>query len=126
VKPEDALAAAQAAAAAARERGAYDDTLEGFAIEPTDRVSTESLMEWAVIEPDEGLMRSTRKLGAPVTAVKRVLLRALQQQFNELTSQQTRFNLHLLIHVAELEDRVARLEEVSREGPPDPERGGPA
>jgi hypothetical protein len=110
VKPEEALAAARAAAAAARERGSYDDTLEGFAIEPTDRVSTETLMEWAVIEPDERLMRSTRRLGAPVTAVKRLLLRAMQQQFNELTSQQTRFNLHLLVHVAELEDRVARLE----------------
>jgi hypothetical protein len=122
VKPEDALDAARAAAAAARERGAYDDTLEGFAIEPTDRVSTETLMEWAVIEPDETLMRSTRRLGAPVTALKRVLLRALQQQFNELTSQQTRFNLHLLIHVAELEDRVARLEASARAGgePPPP------
>ncbi len=113
MKPEDALAAARAAATAARERGAYDDTLEGFAIEPTDRVSTETLMEWAVIEPDEGLMRSTRALGAPITWLKRLLLRALQQQFNELTSQQTRFNLHVLVHVAELEDRVARLEEVS-------------
>jgi len=126
VKPDEALDAARAAAAAARERGAYDDTLEGFAIEPSDRVSTETLMEWAVIEPDEGLMRSTRRLGAPVTGLKRLLLRALQQQFNELTSQQTRFNLHVLIHVAELEDRVARLEEVTRERSPDPERGGPA
>jgi hypothetical protein len=121
VKPEEALAAARAAAAAARERGAYDDTLEGFAIEPSDRVSTETLMEWAVIEPDEGLMRSTRRLGAPVTALKRLLLRAMQQQFNEITSQQTRFNFHVLIHVAELEDRVARLEEAARgERPPGP------
>jgi hypothetical protein len=126
VKPDEALAAARAAAAAARERGAYDDTLEGFAIEPTDRVSTETLMEWAVIEPDERLMRSTRRLGAPITAIKRLLLRAMQQQFNELTSQQTRFNLHLLVHVAELEDRVTRLEEVTRERPPGAERGGPA
>lgn len=117
MKPEEALEAARAAAAAARARGAYDDTLAGFAIEPTDRVSTETLMEWAVIEPDEGLLRSTRRLGAPITGLKRLLLRALQQQFNELTSQQTRFNLHLLIHVAELEDRVARLE--ARERPSD-------
>ncbi len=117
MKPEDALEAARAAAAAARERGAYDDSLEGFAISPTDRVSTEQLMEWAVIEPDEGLMRSTRRLGAPITGFKRLLLRALQQHFNELTMQQTRFNLHLLIHVAELEDRVTRLEAASRDRP---------
>ena len=37
-----------------------------------------------------------------------MLLRGLQQYFNELTAQQTRFNLHLLVHVAELEDRRAR------------------
>jgi hypothetical protein len=126
VKPEEALEAARAAAAAARARGAYDDPLEGFAIEPTDRVSTEMLMEWAVIEPDEALMRSTRRLGAPITAIKRLFLRALQQQFNELTSQQTRFNLHVIVRIAEIEERVARLEEVSGEGPPDPQRSGTA
>ena len=113
MKPEDALPAARAAAAAARARGPYADDLRGLTIEPTDRVSLETLMEWAVIEPDETLMRSTR--GGPVawlvTRLKRLLLRGLQQHFNELTSQQTRFNLHLLIHVAELEDRVRRLEE---------------
>ena len=120
MKPEDALSAARTAAAAARERGSYDDTLEGFAIEPTDRVSPETMMEWAVIEPDETLMRSTRRWGRPITAIKRLFLRALQQQFNELTSQQTRFNLHVLVHVAELEDRVRRLEERVRDRPPDP------
>ncbi len=127
MRPEDALPAAREAATAARAHGAYADDLSGFAIEPTDRVSAETLMEWAVIEPDETLMRSTRRMGGPITAVKRLLLRALQQQFNELTSQQTRFNLHLLVHVAELEDRVERLEEeVSRGRPPGPERSGPA
>lgn len=111
MKPEEALAAARKAAAAARARGAYADSLEGFAIEPTDRVSTETLMEWAIIEPDESLMRSTRRLGAPVTALKRLLLRGMQQHFNELTSQESRFNLHVLVHLAELEDRVKQLEE---------------
>lgn len=126
MRPENALDAAREAATAARARGAYDDTLEGFTISPTDRVSTETLMEWAVIEPDESLMRSTRRFGRPVTFVKRLLLRGLQQHFNEMTSQQTRFNLHLLVHLAELEDRVAHLEEVSLERPPDPERRRPA
>jgi hypothetical protein len=35
----------------------------------------------------------------------------LRQYLRELQSQQTRFNLNVLIRVAELEDRVARLEE---------------
>jgi hypothetical protein len=119
VKPEDALPAARAAAARARAQGEYALDLSGFAIAPTDRVSTETLMEWAVIEPDETLMRSTRRLGGPVTALKRLLLRGLQQHFNELTSQQSRFILHVLVHVAELEDRVTALEQhAARERPP--------
>jgi len=111
VRPDEALQAAREAAAKARADGAYGDALDGFAIEPTDRVSTETLMEWAVIEPDETLMRSTRRLGAPITWFKRLLLRGMQQHFNELTSQESRFNLHLLVHLAELEDRVKALEE---------------
>lgn len=110
MKPEEALTAARAAAAAARARGAYADDLAGFAIEPTDRVGTDQLMEWAIIEPDERKLRSTRRLGGPITAIKRLMLRGLQQQFNELMSQESRFNLHLLIRVTELEDRVDTLE----------------
>ena len=47
MKPEEALPAARAAAAA------RDDELPtGTTIEPTERVSVEQLMEWAAIEPD--------------------------------------------------------------------------
>ncbi|HEY1538082.1 MAG TPA: hypothetical protein VGF63_01700 [Solirubrobacteraceae bacterium] len=106
MKPEDALAAARIAAAA------RDDVLAaGMAIEPTERVSIEQLMEWAAIEPDIELMVSTRRLGAPITWFKRKVIHFLRQYFRELNSQQTRFNLNLLIRVAELEDRVGRLEE---------------
>lgn len=110
MKPEDALPAARAAAAAAKARGEYTQDLSGFAIAPTDRVSVEQLMEWAVIEPDENQMRSTRKLGAPITFAKRMLLRGLRQHFNELTMLQARYNLHLLVRQTELEDRVIALE----------------
>ena len=106
MKPDDVLAAARAAAAK------RDDTLPaGMAIEPTERVSIEQLMEWAAIEPDIELMVSTRKLGAPITWFKRKVIHFMRQYFRELQSQQTRFNLNVLIRVAELEDRVARLEE---------------
>jgi hypothetical protein len=112
MKPEDAVDAARAAAA-----GRGDALPPGMTIEPTERVSIEQLMEWAAIEPDPDLMRSTRRLGAPITWVKRQLVHVLRQYLRELQSQQTRFNLNVLIRLAELEDRVARLEE--RERPAD-------
>lgn len=117
--PEEALAAARARAAAARKAGDYAD-LGGLTIAPKDRIGTDQLMEWAVLEPDESTMRSTRRLGAPITYVKRALLHVLRQYHGELTAEQTRFNMHLLVHVAELEDRIARLE-AERVGP----TGGP-
>jgi hypothetical protein len=113
VRPEQALAAARVAAAR------RDDELPaGMAIEPTERVSIEQLMEWAAIEPDAELMVSTRRLGAPITWLKRQLIHFMRQYLRELQSQQTRFNLNVLIRVAELEDRVARLEEGATSGPP--------
>jgi hypothetical protein len=121
MKPEEALPAARAAAAA------RDDELPaGMAIEPTERVSIEQLMEWAAIEPDIELMVSTRKLGAPITWFKRKLIHFMRQYFRELQSQQTRFNLNVLIRMAELEDRVARLEEGRAAGDPAPAGAGGA
>ncbi len=115
MKPQDALAAARAAAAD------RDDELEpGRTIEPTERVSIEQLMEWAAIEPDIELMVSTRKLGAPITWFKRKVIHFLRQYFRELNSQQTRFNLNVLIRLAELEDRVGRLEQRAEATPAPP------
>jgi len=111
VKPEDALEAARAAAADARARGAYDDDLAGFSVTPTDRVSVGQLMEWAVIEPDPARVRSTRRLGGPITFVKRALARALRQELGQAYAQQTRFNLHAAVRLAELEERLDRLEQ---------------
>jgi hypothetical protein len=110
MRPEEALEAARAAAARAREGGAYADDLEGFAIAPTDRVSTEQLLEWAVIEPDLELVRSTRRRGGVITWVKRALLRVLRQYHAQAHAQQTRFNLHAAVRLAELEERLERLE----------------
>ncbi len=110
MRPEEALEAARRAAAGARARGAYADALDGFEIAPTDRVSTEQLLEWAVIEPDLEGVRSTRRHGAPITFVKRLLVRALRQYLAEQQAQQTRFNVHLVVRLAELEERLERLE----------------
>jgi hypothetical protein len=108
VRPEEALEAARRAAAQARERGAYADDLSGFTVEPTDRVTTEQLLEWAVIEPDLDLVRSTRRWGGPITAAKRGLVFVLRQYLGQLAAQQTRFNLHVAVRLAELEEQVER------------------
>jgi len=110
MRPEDAPAAARAAAEAARARGAYADDLGGFAVAPTERVSTDRLLEWAVAEPDLEGLRSTRRHGAPITFVKRLLARALRQYLAEQQAQQQRFNVHLVVRLAELEERLERLE----------------
>ena len=114
MKPEEALQAARAAAARAKH-----DEVPGFEIEPADRITAERLMEWAVIVPDLDQVRSTRRGGAPITWLKRALVHVLRQYLGELTAQQTRFNLNAAIKLAELEDRVGRLEE-TRERPPGP------
>ena len=106
---QGAVEAARERAARARAAGGYAE-LGGFAIAPRDRVSTDRLMEWAVLEPDEAAMRSTRRWGGPITKAKQALVHVLRQYHGELTADQTRFNMHLLVYVAELEDRLARLE----------------
>jgi hypothetical protein len=107
MKPEQALE--EARRRAALQSG--DEAIEGLTIEPTDRVGLEQLIEWAVAEPDPDKVRSTRPLGAPITALKRAMVRLTSQQTGDLLAQQARFNMHLLTRVAELEERVRRLEQ---------------
>lgn len=111
MRPQEALGAACERAAAARARGAYADDLERFRVAPAQSPGLEQLLEWAVIEPDVDELRSTRRLGAPITLAKRTLYRALRQYNAQVLSQQTRFNLVVAMHVAQLSDRVTRLEE---------------
>ena len=108
--PEDAVERARGRAAQRRAEGGYREDPRGFAVEPTARVGLEDLMEWAHIEPDPDEVYSTRRLGAPVTAVKRGLLRALWQYHRQILDQQNRFNMQLVTYVSELEDRISELE----------------
>ena len=110
MRPEDALAQARAEVERLKAAGRYLEPQGGLEIEPLDQVARAQLLEWALIEPDLSELRSTRRFGAPVTWVKRMLLRGLQQYHNEAHSQQTRFNIHLLRKVLELEDRIEQLE----------------
>ena len=109
-KPEDAVAAARAELERLRAAGRYGEPEGGLTVEPTDRVSRAQLLEWALIEPDLSELRSTRRGGAPISAVKRLLLRGLQQYHNELIAEQTRFNVHVLRRLFELEDRLDELD----------------
>lgn len=102
-KPEDALERARAAAEPAPPAGdvarSFERDLAGES--PPD----ELLHEWAVISVDPELVYSSRRLGAPLTFMKRALLRLMRQYTAELEAQQTRFNLAVLGRLRELERR---------------------
>lgn len=108
--PEQALERARSEAAAMRAQGAYPPGELAQNAEPAAGATLENLFEWAMIDPDLREVRSTRKLGAPVTAFKRGLVRLLRQYFAELIAQQTRFNVHSLGHIRRLETRIEELE----------------
>lgn len=116
MRPEEALPAARQAAARARGRGGYPDDLARFQVEAPERPGIEQLLEWAVIEPDVTQLYSTRRWGAPLTALKRALARAMAQYHVHVLAQQTRFNVHLAMEVVHLGDRVTRLEERAMHG----------
>jgi hypothetical protein len=110
VKPEDAVGEARAEVERLKALGRYGEPEGGLHVEPAEVVSRAQLLEWALIEPDLSQLRSTRRGGRPITWLKRLLLRGLQQYHNEVNSQQVRFNIHLLRKVLELEDRIEKLE----------------
>lgn len=120
--PEEAVDEARAAAARMRSRGAYGEQPESAGLEPSEALTPGRLFEWALIDPDVRNVRSTRRLGAPITALKRVVLRLLAQYHAELIAEQARFNVNVALYVRRLEERVAELERELRRGPHPPER----
>ncbi|MFL5844152.1 MAG: hypothetical protein ACJ762_05600 [Solirubrobacteraceae bacterium] len=93
--PEEALERAQ--------RASFGEDLSGFVVEPTDELTIERLTEWAVIETDPALVRSTRWWGAPITWYKRALRRMMRQELGQAYAQQSRFNLMVVARLQELE-----------------------
>jgi hypothetical protein len=108
--PEQALERARAAAAEAREAGDYP--VSETRIEPLSATPPTygRLLEWALIDPAIEDVRSTRRWGAPITLLKRGLLRLLAQYHAELIAEQTRFNVNLVHRLQALEERVEQLE----------------
>jgi hypothetical protein len=120
LRPEDAAEHARAEAERRRAAGGYRedfDAVRELEDAITGPVTPAQLREWALIDVDTSLLRSTRRGGAPVTGVKRLLLRLLRQYTNELEAQQTRFNVGVLARLEELEGRIARVEEPRDETP---------
>jgi hypothetical protein len=114
-EPEQAVVQARAAAATMRESGAYGEEASRDPA-PPDLVPQRKLLQWALVDPDIGKIRSTRRLGAPLTALKRALLRLLGQYHQELIAQQTRFNVAAAEHICRLEARLEELERRLQDG----------
>lgn len=107
--PQEALAAARAAAATA---GGDEDDVASWSL-ADGPASTRRLAEWAIIEPEAARVYSTRRLGRPITAVKLLLVRLLRQYIGQMSAQQSRFNAQVAAHVMRLEQRVAELEKAA-------------
>jgi hypothetical protein len=110
--PEEAIERARERAAAARAEGRYPERGPG-PLEETfvgDVPGFETLAEWAVIEVDPDVLYSTRRLGGPVTAFKRLMMRLMRQYHLEVEGRQTRFNIAVLERLRVLEERLDRVE----------------
>lgn len=118
--PEDALEEARNALERMRAEGAYAPDLSRAQDREPRPVAIRKLLEWALIEPDTSGVRSTRRLGAPITAVKRGLLRLLRQYHAEILAEQSRFNVNLVLYARSLEDRIHKLEQDVAHEKPEP------
>ena len=107
---ERALKRARDRAAAARAAGEYADAERLSTLETAPGEELLRLHAWGFLEVDHSQIYSTRRFGAPITLLKRGLLRLLRQYHDQMLAQQTRFNLHLLAEVGRLHGRVIRLE----------------
>jgi hypothetical protein len=105
VRADDAAAAAREAAARGRAEGRYPPTA-GSRQPAADGAGPDlaKLRQWALIEVDSELVHSTRKGGAPITWLKRMLMRLLRQYTTELEAQQTRFNVAVVAYLESLEN----------------------
>ena len=92
MKPEEALPEARRRAEAAGRS-------EPMPPAPGGTPTLADLREWAVISVDPARIYSTRRAGAPITFVKKLMLRLLRQYTAELEAQQTRFNAAVVAHL---------------------------
>ena len=103
MRPENAADAARAAAERKRREGVYPPDTVANSGKPPAGPDLARLREWAIVEVDPELLYSTRKGGAPITWLKRMLLRLMRQYTTELEAQQTRFNVGVVAYLESLE-----------------------
>ena len=101
--PGEAAAAARASAERKRAEGVYPPDTVADSGAPPSGPDLARLREWAIIEVDGELLYSTRKGGAPITWLKRMLLRLMRQYTTELEAQQTRFNVGVVAYLESLD-----------------------
>ncbi|WP_320668545.1 hypothetical protein [Patulibacter defluvii] len=106
MRPEDALDAARRLAA---EHATTTIPGDGLRVERSSQPSDDQLLQWAVVEPDLREVRSTRRLGAPVTRTKQALLRLLGQYHAQVLSVQNRVNVHLALRSSLVRDELREL-----------------
>lgn len=108
MRPEDAADTARAHAERKRREGLYPADTIVHTGKPPSGPDLARLREWAIVEVDPGLLRSTRRGGVPITWVKRMLLRLLRQYTTELEARQTRFNVGVVAWLESLEKQDRR------------------
>jgi hypothetical protein len=113
-EPAEALVAARRAAAASAAGATSEGEPPPWSLDDP-AASARRLAQWAIIEPEQAEVYSTRRLGRPITALKRLQIRFLQQYLGQISAQQSRFNAEIAAHVMRLEERVAALEQTARE-----------
>lgn len=120
-EPEEAIRRARSEVERIRAQGGYAVEASRAAPAPGGEVGQDQLLEWALIHPDPAVAHSNRRWGAPLTALKRGLLRLLSQYHEELIAEQGRFNAGMVRYAGELEERTAALERrvVELERPPE-------
>lgn len=108
MRPEEALDHARLVA---REHAATTIPAGGLEVERADQPDDDQLLQWAVIEPDLREVRSTRRgpVGKAVTAVKQGQLRLMGQYHAQVTSTQSRINVHLSLRSTLARDEVRSL-----------------
>lgn len=123
--PEEAVRRARRAAARAVAEGGYREPPLSVDISPAAPLDTEQLARWAVIEVDPETLVSTRRLGRPLTLVKRGLVRFLRQYNEQVLAQQIRFNAHVSVQLQSIDRRLRAVEEKLGAGPNEHGRSGP-
>jgi hypothetical protein len=108
MRPEDVLEHARRLSA---EHAGTTIPAGGLEVERADEPDDDQLLQWAVIEPDLREVRSTRRgpLGRAVTAVKQGQLRLMGQYHAQVTSTQSRVNVHLSLRSTLARDEVRSL-----------------